>query len=126
MGYNNREQCIKFIKSPDNQKNWNGVKILVFDAPLATEKPYFQRLEQLQQSTRNNLSSNGSEIPQQHAILSVVKPVVCSSRDSMKEFYYQVCQERPVDSRAEGVILRDPTAWYFKQNSFLKIKVPIL
>jgi hypothetical protein len=50
MGYNNREQCIKFLRSSYSKRDWKGVKILIFDAPGATDKPYSQRLELLQES----------------------------------------------------------------------------
>jgi hypothetical protein len=48
MGYNKRDRCVQFLA--DNKRNWNHVKIIAFDAPQATDKPYIQRLELLQKS----------------------------------------------------------------------------
>jgi hypothetical protein len=55
--------------------------------------------------------------------LAIVKPVVCQNRDHLESFFHHICKERPQETLAEGVILRDPKAWYFKSDSFLKKKV---
>jgi DNA ligase-1 len=49
MGYNNRQQCVEFLTTMVT-RNWKSVKIMVFDAPQATDKSYAQRLELLRQS----------------------------------------------------------------------------
>jgi hypothetical protein len=51
MGYSGKEQCIQFLRTPNEKKNWDDVKIIIFDAPQAADKPYSQRLELLKQST---------------------------------------------------------------------------
>jgi hypothetical protein len=52
MGHGQRERCIEFIRNKNGQRNWKDVKIMIFDAPQATDKPYSQRLLMLQQSTK--------------------------------------------------------------------------
>jgi hypothetical protein len=49
MGYNNLNSCAEFFRTK-NERNWKDVRIKVFDAPNAVDKPYRQRLELLQQS----------------------------------------------------------------------------
>ena len=66
-----------------------------------------------------------SGIPQNHSILSIIKPVVCSSKEHANAYFNQLCKDRPKEQRAEGIILRDPTAWYYKRNSFFKKEVNI-
>jgi hypothetical protein len=51
MGYNNKQECIDFVQTSESQRNWKDVKIMIFDAPQSTDKPYSQRLELLQKST---------------------------------------------------------------------------
>jgi hypothetical protein len=48
MGYNSHLRCEEFIRNKD--RNWQDVKIMVFDAPQSA-KPYAERLKELQQST---------------------------------------------------------------------------
>jgi hypothetical protein len=62
-------------------------------------------------------------IPTDHPVITVVKPTECQSEDHMASFFNQICQDRPEDKRGEGVVLRDPTAWYFKKDSFFKKEV---
>jgi ATP-dependent DNA ligase len=115
MGYNNREQCLQFIRAQN--ANWSNVKIMVFDTPQVADKPYSERLEILQQSKILILIITLISIDiLEHPILSVVKPIVCSNRDHMEAFFKQICKNQ----YAEGIILRDPTAWYYKRNFFLK------
>jgi hypothetical protein len=51
MGYNNLDRCVDFLQKPAEQRNWQDVKIFIFDAPQATEKSYVQRLQMLHTST---------------------------------------------------------------------------
>ena len=51
MGSNNYVQCINFLKNAE--RDWTNAKIIVFDAPQATDIPYSQRLNMLHQSTYN-------------------------------------------------------------------------
>jgi hypothetical protein len=62
-------------------------------------------------------------IPQSHPILTLVKPVICQSRDHFNRFFNKLCVERPLDVRAEGIVLRDPNAWYFQRNTFFQKEV---
>jgi hypothetical protein len=41
----------------------------------------------------------------------------------MNKYFNQMCIDKPEEARAEGIILRDPMAWYFKSNSFFKKEV---
>jgi hypothetical protein len=50
MGYNNRQKCIEFLQASEEKRDWSSVRIMIFDAPQATDKPYSQRLELLRQS----------------------------------------------------------------------------
>jgi hypothetical protein len=50
MGYNNKERCVKFLHSNPENRNWEDVKIIAFDAPQVTDKPYSERLALLNQS----------------------------------------------------------------------------
>jgi ATP-dependent DNA ligase len=95
-------KCINLVLS--NSKQWDGVKIIAFDAPLAVDKTYEERLQILRQS-----------IPIQHPVLAVVEPVVCKDKNHFQNFYNEMCT-----ASTEGVVLRDPKAWYFKQDSFFK------
>jgi hypothetical protein len=47
----------------------------------------------------------------------------CQSRDHFNKFFHELCNERPKETRAEGIVLRDPSAWYFKNDAFFKKKV---
>jgi hypothetical protein len=49
MGYNKYAECLSFLQA--SEKNWKTARIFLFDAPKATDMPYFQRLELLKQST---------------------------------------------------------------------------
>jgi hypothetical protein len=124
MGYNNRQKCVDFLNTRSEYRNWEDVKIILFDAPQATDKPYTQRLEiQKQCKFLQLLVLIISAIPKDHRSLSVVKPILCHSRDHLMEYYNQICKERPMDKRAEGVVLRDPNAWYFKADAFFTLNV---
>jgi hypothetical protein len=50
MGYNSRNQVIQFMKTNQAERDWKNVKIIIFDAPQATDNSYAQRLELLKQS----------------------------------------------------------------------------
>jgi hypothetical protein len=50
MGANNRQQCIKFLQTKENDRKWKNISIMIFDAPQVADKPYAQRLEYLKQS----------------------------------------------------------------------------
>jgi hypothetical protein len=50
MGHNNSQQCINFLTTVSQKRNWKDVKIQVFDLPKATDEPYGKRLEALQDS----------------------------------------------------------------------------
>jgi hypothetical protein len=50
MGYNNVERCIQFLRTKSNNRNWKEAKIIIFDSPGATDKPYYERLNLLQNS----------------------------------------------------------------------------
>jgi hypothetical protein len=58
-----------------------------------------------------------------HPILKVVSPIECKGRDHLNSFFNEICVNRPYAQRGEGVVLRDPKAWYFKEGSFLKKEV---
>jgi hypothetical protein len=58
-----------------------------------------------------------------HPILSLVTSITCQSRDHLQRYFVESCQEQPIERRAEGVVLRDPSAWYYKENSFFTKKV---
>jgi hypothetical protein len=62
-------------------------------------------------------------VPQNHSILQVVQAVTCLNREHLDAFYTKICQERPTDKYADGVVIRDPAAWYYKANSFFIKKV---
>jgi hypothetical protein len=44
-----REKCNEFLLATDEKRNWKDIKITIFDAPQATDKPYSTRLELLHQ-----------------------------------------------------------------------------
>jgi hypothetical protein len=56
MGINNYVQCINFLKNAE--RDWTNAKIIVFDAPQATDIPYSQRLNILHQGTYNLFPKN--------------------------------------------------------------------
>jgi hypothetical protein len=51
LGHNQRQDSVTFLQTPSIQRDWKNVKIMIFDTPQATDKPYSQRLEMIQQST---------------------------------------------------------------------------
>jgi DNA ligase-1 len=102
MGYNNKVKCIEFLKAP--VKDWSQAKIMIFDAPQEVDQPYSARI--------NNLEHT---IPSSHSILKVAAFVECKDKQHMNTFFAEVCAKG-----AEGIVLRDPSAWYFKPESFLK------
>jgi hypothetical protein len=57
-----------------------------------------------------------------NATLSVVEAVKCTSRDHFNRFFNSITKER----EGEGVILRDPKAWYYQKNSFYHKQVRYL
>jgi hypothetical protein len=121
MGYNNRHKCLQFVAEPKKRSNWNDVKIIAFDAPLL-DAPYSQRLDTLKQSTVNILkASNLVDIPSDHPILSVVNPLTCEGPNHLSSFF-----DTMIKKGAEGVVLRNPNAWYFKEQSFFKKEVQLL
>jgi hypothetical protein len=60
-------------------------------------------------------------IPQAHPILQIVKPITCKGKDHAEQYFQQVCQSQATD----GIVLRDPSAWYYKKDSFFCKKVII-
>jgi hypothetical protein len=56
-------------------------------------------------------------IGNKYSVLQVITPLTCQSRDHFEEFCSQKAKEQ-----AEGVIVRNPKAWYFKKDSFFKKK----
>jgi hypothetical protein len=34
-------------------------------------------------------------------------------------YFNEICNTRPKETRAEGIVLRDPKAWYYEKNAFL-------
>jgi hypothetical protein len=40
----------------------------------------------------------------------------------LNTFFKEITLDRPQEIRAAGVVLRDPSAWYFKKNSFITKK----
>jgi hypothetical protein len=124
MGHGNRDQCVDFIKQED--RNWNSIKILIFDAPQETDVPYSKRLKLLEQRTFYcfpNWTLIG--ISKDHPILSLVKPTKCESEYHLESIFNTMCVEQPPEKRAEGIVLRDPNAWYFMPGSFLTKKVSV-
>jgi hypothetical protein len=110
MGYNKQHQCQEFLMK--EERNWKEVKIVAFDAPQMTDKPYSERLAYLRQN-----------IVQNHSILSVIQTTMCQGKDHMQAFFQQLCIERPIERQANGIVLRDPAAWYFQSNAFFTQKV---
>jgi hypothetical protein len=53
-----------------------------------------------------------------HPLLSVVSPVICTNSQRVDEFYAEI-----KNRSGEGIVLRDPKAWYFAKDSFLSEKV---
>jgi hypothetical protein len=51
-------------------------------------------------------------------MLSIVNPIPCNNTEHLTSFFNSICKERPQETRAEGVVLRDPTAWYYQPSSF--------
>jgi hypothetical protein len=51
--------------------------------------------------------------------LLAVQPVQCQSSKHFAAFFDQMCKEQ----NAEGIVLRNPEAWYFRNNSFFIKKV---
>jgi hypothetical protein len=125
MGYNNANKCIQFLQS--NQSDWTNVKILVFDTPQLVDKPYSERWNFLQQSNYFDvifLIYTG--IPVNHPVLSLVPFKICKSRQDLDNYFTSICKDRPTERQAEGIVLKDPTAWYFKVNSFFTREVCII
>jgi hypothetical protein len=49
MGHNSRQRCVEFVNN--NEEDWGDVKIVVFDTPFETDKPYSERFAILKQRT---------------------------------------------------------------------------
>ena len=124
MGYNNHLKCIGFLHQ--KKQDWTNVKIIVFDVPQSAEYPYSKRLQILQQSLECFkhiiLIHFNSGIPSNHSILEVVSPIVCQGRQHLETYFNKLCLT-PKSPQSEGVILRNPSSWYFEKNSFLKKEV---
>jgi len=63
-------------------------------------------------------------IPTSHSILNVVSPVICEGREHfLNEF-------KNISKFSEGIILRNPKAWYFEKDGFFKkdilVKTPVM
>jgi hypothetical protein len=48
MGYNKYQQSYEFLKTTNENRNWDAVKIFVFDDPQSPDKSHYERLEALQ------------------------------------------------------------------------------
>jgi hypothetical protein len=79
---------------------------MAFDAPQERDKSYMERWDYLQRG-----------ITTDHPIVSLVKPTLCNSRQHFNDYFKQ--------SSSNGIILRNPTAWYFEKNSFFKKQVQL-
>jgi hypothetical protein len=122
LGENSRDKGYEFLlQSP--KRNWKDAKIIVFDALQIPDKPYSHRIELLKQSTTLRLLTliYFVGIPKEHPILSVINPILCQGRDHLEQYFKQVCIDSA--SPSAGVVLRDPTAWYYKKDSFFIKKV---
>ncbi len=64
----------------------------------------------------NDLLTLDVGIPSPHPILSVVSPTLCRSPEHVEQYFHEM-------RAAEGIIVRNPSSWYYKENSFLKIEV---
>jgi hypothetical protein len=53
------------------------------------------------------------DIANEHPVLTVVNTVQCNEREDFGRLF-----DKLRDRQAEGIVLRDPNAWYFKQDSF--------
>ena len=62
------------------------------------------------------------DIVQDHPILKVVNPIKCQSEQHFDEFFQQCTK----DGKSEGIVLRDPKAWYYESNSFFTKKVRLV
>jgi hypothetical protein len=61
-------------------------------------------------------------IPEDHTILKVVSSTPCQNARHFEQFFSDTAK----DGKAEGIILRDPQAWYYKHNSFFKKTVSVI
>jgi hypothetical protein len=116
MGHNTLDECQKLVSL--NLVNWSKAKIVVFDVPNMVDNPYKERLKKLTQSNQFYLFLTNLDISVAHPLLAVVDPVMCTDRQHFDRFFNEVCQNRPVIQRGEGIVLRDPNAWYFQKDSF--------
>jgi hypothetical protein len=57
--------------------------------------------------------------------LAVVEPIVCQGREHLEKYFHQQCINPEAKKYAEGIVLRDPNAWYFKKYAFFTKKVCI-
>jgi hypothetical protein len=53
----------------------------------------------------------------------VVKPIVCKDKDHFTRVFNTLGVDRGNGTRPEGVVVRDPNAWYYKSDSFYTKKV---
>jgi hypothetical protein len=81
-GPNKVDQCIHLVTS-NAENSWKDTKIIMFDAPQATDKPYIQRLELLEKS--KSLSSR---------ILIIVIRCLSSTPNIIHSKYCEVSKQR--------------------------------
>jgi ATP-dependent DNA ligase len=112
LGYKKRQKCYEFLDR--DAHDWLNVKIIAFDAPQLAEKTYAERLDALKRG-----------IPPDHVTITVASPVQCKGRDHLESFFDEICKDRPAYRCAEGVVIRDPKAWYYEKNSFFEKQVLI-
>jgi hypothetical protein len=115
MGHYSRQKCIDFIRTT-KPRDWKGVEVIAFDAPQATDKPYSDRLKLLQESKYTfYLKVMIIAIPSNHPVISLVKPITCQSRTHLEEVFNDLFNS---NEKAQGIVVRDPKAWYFQPNTF--------
>jgi hypothetical protein len=60
------------------------------------------------------------DIPASHSILEVVNTIECSGPRHLQSFFEDTTIHRTVNERGQGIIVRNPKAWYFEKDSFYK------
>jgi DNA ligase-1 len=90
----------------NNPDLWTLAQIVAFDAPLHQTLVYKDRHKLLSTSIGK------------HPHLAVVNITECQGRSHLNQVYEQV-----IAKGAEGIVLRNPKATYFEQDSFLCKKV---
>jgi hypothetical protein len=121
FGAGNKNKCIDFIQNAHN-RDWSNAKIIAFDCLQQIDMPYSDRLSLLQKRTviKSSNINFTLEIPSKHSVITVANGVECTGGYHLDKYTREICENRPVDQRAEGVVLRKPTAWYYEQNSFFQ------